>query len=267
MPNGDILVIGGTGKTGRRIVERLGRRSRAASRSGPTPFDWADERTWGPALDGVAAAYVVDSQRPEAAAQLARFAERGVRRLVFLSARDWGVSGGDEHLACERAIQASGGEWTILRPTWFMQNFSESYLHAPVMDGRLVLPAGDGREPFVDAEDIAAVAAAALTEDGHAGRTYELSGPEALTFAEAAAAIAAAGGRGLAYVDVSDEEYAAYLAERGASAEDISLLTTLFGWIRAGRNEHVSDGVQRVLGRAPGDFTSFARAAAGAWQG
>lgn len=275
MPNGDILVLGGTGKTGRRVVahvEQRGRRARAASRSGPTRFDWHDEGTWAPALEGAEAAYVVDSQRPEAVEQLAAFAElavqRGVRRLVFLSARDWGVSGSEEHLASERAVTRSGADWTILRPTWFMQNFSESYLRDPVIEGRLVLSTGSGREPFVDAEDIADVAAAALTADGHAGQVYELSGPDLLTFGDAVDAIAAASGRELAYVPVPDEEYATYAARRGVSAEDIELLTMLFGWIRAGRNEHLSDGVQRVLGREPGDFAAYVRtaAAAGAWR-
>jgi uncharacterized protein YbjT (DUF2867 family) len=215
---------------------------------------------------------VVDSQRPEAAEQLAAFTElvvqRGVRRLVFLSARDWGLSGIEEHLASERTVTRSDLEWTILRPTWFMQNFSESYLRDPLMEGRLVLSTGSGREPFVDAEDIAAVAAAALTEDGHGGQIYELSGPDLLSFGDAVDAIAAASGRKLAYVPVSDEEYATYATRRGFSGADIELLTMLFGWIRAGRNEQLSDGVQRVLGREPRNFAAYARtaAAAGAWR-
>ncbi|MFD0539989.1 SDR family oxidoreductase [Actinomadura luteofluorescens] len=188
------LVLGGTGKTGRRVVQRLtGRdlRVRIGSRSGGVPFDWADRATWAPALDGVHAVYVAyypDLAAPGAPEAIGAFAElaveSGARRLVLLSGR-----GEDEALACERTLAASGADWTVLRASWFAQNFSESYLLDPVVSGEVVLPQGEVREPFVDADDIADVAASVLTEDGHSGRTYELTGPRLLTFAEAVAAI------------------------------------------------------------------------------
>jgi uncharacterized protein YbjT (DUF2867 family) len=167
-------------------------------------------------------------------------------------------------------VQAAGADWTILRPTWFAQNFSESWwLRDALLEGTLSLPAGDGREPFVDAEDIAAVAIAALTEPGHAGETYELSGPRLLSFGEAVGEIAVASGQALRYVAVSPEAYAAHERERGAPPEITGILDQLCGWIAQGRNAHLSDGVQRALGREPRDFAEYVREAVaeGAWAG
>src|SRR5215207_6874457 len=202
------LVLGGTGKTGRRIVERLTARglpTRVGSRAGEPPFDWDDGDTWAPALDGAGQAYVSyfpDLAIPGAAETVAAFADlalaRGVRRLALLSGR-----GEEEAERAERLFQATGADWTILRATWFSQNFSESYMLDAVLEGAVALPAHDVREPFVDAGDIADVAVAALTEDGHAGQLYELTGPRLLTFAEAVGEIAAATGRDVRFVPVS----------------------------------------------------------------
>ncbi len=272
-----VLVLGATGKTGRRVATRLRQRGvavRAASRTGPTRFDWSDQQTWAPALDGVQAAYLVDSQGADAAETLGAFsalaAASGVERLVLLSSRDAAVSGGQAWLGSERAVQDAGADWTILRPTWFMQNFSEwSVLREAVVQGTVTLPAGDGLEPFIDADDIAEVAATVLTESGHAGQKYALSGPRLLTFGAAVEAIAAATGRDIHYVPISSAEYAAHATEHAMSPELTEVLNLLCGWISAGRNAHLSDGVQRVLGREPGDFTAYARAAAttGVWHG
>ena len=122
-------------------------------------------------------------------------------------------------------------------------------------------------EPFVDADDIADVAVAALTEDGHIGRLYELTGPRLLTFAEAVDEVAKAAGREIRYVPISIEDYAAAAAEQGVPAEVIELLTYLFGEVLDGRNAHLTDGVQRALGRQPRDFAEYARdaAATGIW--
>ena len=194
------LVLGGTGKTGRRVVERLAARgvpTRVGSRSGEPPFDWEDRATWAPALRGVGAAYVsyypdlAVPSAPAAVGDLAALAvELGVRRLVLLSGR-----GEEEAQRAERILQEAGADWTIVRCSWFSQNFSENFMLDGVLDGVLALPVGDVREPFVDAEDIADVAVAALTEPGHAGQLYELTGPRLLTFAEAVAEIADASGR------------------------------------------------------------------------
>ncbi|GIG91628.1 NAD(P)H-binding protein [Plantactinospora endophytica] len=275
MSDAPIVVLGGTGKTGRRVaalLARQGRPVRAASRSAPTRFDWYDDRTWAPLLAGAEAVYLVDSGGPDAAARLADLCAQavaaGVHRLVLLSSRDWGLSGDPERLACERAVEAAGVDWTILRPTWFGQNFSEApLLRDPVLDGELVLPTGDGLEPFVDADDIAEVAVTVLTGPGHAGRTYDLSGPRLLSFGAAVREIAEATGREVRYRPVSGAEYVARLAGTDVPADEVQILDLLFGWIAQGRNAHLSDGVRQVLGREPRDFADYVRATAptGIW--
>ena len=266
------LVLGGTGKTGRRVVERLTARGlpvRVGSRNGAPPFDWEDRSTWTPALDGVGSAYVAyypDLALPGAVEAVGSFAElavtRGVPRLVLLAGR-----GEPEAEQAEEAVRASGAELTIVRSTWFAQNFSEDYMLEHVLSGVVALPAGDTPEPFVDADDIADVAVAALTDDRHVGALYELTGPRLLTFAEAVAEIATASGREIRYVPVSIEEHAAVAAEHGVPSEVIQVLTYLFGEILDGRNAHLTDGVQRALGRQPRDFAEYARdaAATGIW--
>jgi len=269
-----ILIVGGTGKTGRRVADRLTGRSlpvRIGSRSSEPPFDWENQATWAPALHGVGSAYVTfypDLAVPGSTDAIRAFTDlalgAGVRRIVLLSGR-----GEEEAEACERILQASGADWTILRSTWFAQNFSESTFLEPVLSGEVALPVGDVREPFVDADDIADVAVAALTEDGHAGQLYELTGPRLLTFAEAVDEIAEAAGRKVRFVQISREEYAAELAAEGLPPEVIELVSYLFTTVLDGRNDHLADGVQRVLGRPPRDFADFARdaAAAGVWNG
>lgn len=279
MSQHSILVVGGTGKSGSRVVSRLralGAPVRAASRSGEHPFDWNDRGTWDPALDGVKAVYVV----PLDGATLTRpFVERAVEleveRVVLLSGRGVDVPGyagetsiaGATHVDGESAVRASGAAWTILRPGWFAQNFSEGFFLDSILSGELRLPAGDGAVSFVDAEDIAAVAMAALTEDGHAGQTYELSGPRALTMGEAVAEISAAIGREIRYVPLAADEFVAELTGQGWSAAEARDYADAVAPIPRGMDSHISDGVQRALGRPPRDFTDFVEsaAAAGAW--
>jgi uncharacterized protein YbjT (DUF2867 family) len=268
------LVLGGTGKTGRRVVGRLtalGLPTRGGSRSGEPPFDWEDRATWAPALNGVGSAYVSyypDLAVPGAVETVGSFAElavaNGVPRLVLLAGR-----GESEAELAEQAVRDSGAELTILRSTWFAQNFSEDYMLEHVLSGEVALPAGDTPEPFVDADDIADVAVAALTDDRHVGQLYELTGPRLLTFAEAVEEIARAAGRKVRYVPVSIEEHAAAAAEQGVPGEVIDLLTYLFSEVLDGRNAHLTDGVQRALGRPPRDFADYARdaAATGVWKG
>ncbi|WP_327085754.1 NAD(P)H-binding protein [Nonomuraea sp. NBC_01738] len=266
------LVLGGSGKTGRRVVKRLtaeGVSVRIGSRNGGLPFDWTDRATWAPALQGVTSAYVSyypDLAVPGAAETVGDFAElaarHGVRRIVLLSGR-----GEEEAQAAEKAVQASGADWTIVRASWFNQNFSENYLLDPVLEGQVVLPVGPIPEPFVDADDIADVAAAALTGDGHAGQTYEVTGPRLLTFADAVAAIADAAGRDISFLSVPAADYAAAMTAEGVPAEIVDLLGYLFGTVMDGRNAHLGDGVQRALGRSPRDFADYAHhtAATGIW--
>jgi uncharacterized protein YbjT (DUF2867 family) len=271
-PHGPVLVTGGTGKTGRRVVDLLRARDvpvRVGSRSAEPPFDWEDPATWAPALRGTSAAYITyypDVAVPGASATIGALADTamaaGTRRLVLLSGR-----GEEEAQAGEKALADSGADWTVLRASWFNQNFSEGYLLEPVLAGELALPAGDVGEPFVDAADIAEVVTAVLTEDGHVGQTYELSGPRLLTFAEAMAAIAEATGRDVGYTRIPPADFAAGMAAAGVPADVTDLMLYLFETVLDGRNESVCDGVERVLGRAPRDFADFARdaAAKGVW--
>ncbi|MBB4917184.1 NAD(P)H-binding protein [Streptosporangium saharense] len=266
------LVLGGTGKTGSRVVRRLTERHlpvRIGSRSGGVPFDWENPATWAPALQDARAVYVSyypDLAAPGAPEAVGSFAELavslGARRLVLLSGR-----GEEEAKAAEDAVRASGAEWTILRASWFAQNFSEGHLLDPVLSGQVVLPVGQVPEPFVDVEDIADVATAALTEDGHVGEVYELTGPRLLTFADAVAAIAEASGREVTLTGISAEDYAAALLAEGVPSEVVELLTYLFTTVLDGRNAHLGDGVQCALGRRPRDFADYARATAatGVW--
>jgi uncharacterized protein YbjT (DUF2867 family) len=264
-----VLVHGG--KTGRRVVKRLEARGvsvRVGSRSGEPPFDWDDRSTWAPVLEGVGSAFI--SHRldalPGAAEAVGAFAElavaKGVRRQVLQGGR-----GEPESERVEAAARDSGAELTILRSTWFAQNFSEGGFLDFVLAGEVALPAGDTPEPFVDAEDIADVAVAALTEEGHEGELYELTGPRLLTFEEAVGEIARAANREIRYVPVSMAEFESLLAEQEVPAESAWLLTFLFGEVLDGRNAHLTDGVQRALGREPKDFRDYARdaAATGVW--
>ncbi|WP_113704510.1 NmrA family NAD(P)-binding protein [Nonomuraea lactucae] len=257
------LVLGGTGKTGRRVIDRLtalGRPVRVGSRSAVPSFDWTDRDGWADALHGVDAVYITyypDLAFPGAVGDIESFTElavkSGVTRLVLLSGR-----GEPAAEACERIIQRSGIEWTVVRCGWFMQNFSEGYLRESVLDGVIALPARDVAEPFVDVDDIADVAVAALTQDGHAGKVYELTGPRLLTFADVAAELSRALGRPVSYVPLTGAEFTAAAVEQGVPEGQVALLNTLFTEVLDGRNAYVMEGVREALGRPARDFTQFA---------
>ena len=265
------LVTGGTGKTGRRVAARLAERGipvRIGSRNAEPPFDWEDRATWDAALAGARAvyvAYVPDLAVPGADDVIRAFTDRaaaaGVQRLVLLSGR-----GEPEAEACERIVlEAPGIDATVVRASWFLQNFSESFLQPSIVAGELALPVpAHIREPFIDADDLADVAVAALTEDGHAGEIYEVTGPASLTFAEAAAEIGAATGREVPYVELTLEQFTGALTAEGVPADFIELLSYLFTEVLDGRNAATADGVQRALGRPPRDAGAWARAEAGA---
>ncbi|MFC9432113.1 NmrA family transcriptional regulator [Streptomyces sp. NPDC056987] len=268
--NGTVLVVGGTGKTGRRVAQRLTARGipvRIGSRAAAPPFVWEDPDTWDAALEGVGSVYVTyypDLGLPGAADAIgafsARAVARGARRLVLLSGR-----GDKGALDSEERVKESGADWTVLRASWFHQNFSESFFLDPVLAGELVLPTGDAVEPFIDADDIADVATAVLTGPGHTGRTYELSGPRSLGFGEVAAELTRVTGREIHYRPVPVDAYRAGLAARGLPVE----FADLFGLILDGRNAVPVHGVREVLGREPRDFADYARetAATGVWDG
>ncbi len=270
--NTTTLVIGGTGKTGKRVVDHLhqaGLPVRVGSRSATPSFDWDNESTWEAALDGVSAVYVTyspDLAMPgatdaiQALVDLAK--KKGVRRLVLLSGR-----GEEEAQACEAIVQQSGLEWTIVRASWFHQNFSEGAFIDMVLAGTITLPASDIPEPFVDVDDIADVAFAALTEEGHDGEVYEVTGPRLMTFADIASDLSQATGRTITFQEVPHEGFVNGIADSGAPKEVVWMLDYLFATVLDGRNAYLTDGVQRALGREPRDFADYAAdvAASGAW--
>lgn len=261
------LITAATGKTGRRVAERLtglGLPVRAASRSATPPLDWERPATWGPALDGARGAYVAfapDLAVPGGADTVAAFARAaasaGLQRLVLLSGR-----GEDAALHAEHLVRDAFPATTVVRCSWFMQNFTEGQFLPAVLDREIALPVDGVPEPFVDCDDIADVAVAALTQDGHAGVEYELTGPRALTFAEAAAAIGSAIGEEVAFTSVPADAYAEGMRAAGLPEDVVGLVGFLFSEVLDGRNASPADGVQRALGRPPRDFAAFARDAA-----
>ncbi|MGW3941798.1 NmrA family NAD(P)-binding protein [Streptomyces phaeochromogenes] len=271
--NETVLVTGASGKTGRQVAESAkaaGFDVRAASRSSEVRFDWYDSSTWTEALRGADAAYLAytpDIGAPGAAeniAALARLAqELGVRRLVMLSAR-----GERQAEPAERALRESGAEWTVVQADWFFQNFSEGLLLEGVQSGELVFPAGEVKVPFIDTRDLADVVVKALTDSSYAGRTLEITGARLLSFREAMAEITAAAGREIRYVPVPTKEYGAILAGFGLPPEEVAFMEEVFDGLLDGGNAQSTETVRQVLGRAPRDFTDFARelAATGVWK-
>jgi uncharacterized protein YbjT (DUF2867 family) len=267
------LVIGGTGKTGKRVAERLSQKGqdvRIGSRSSLPSFDWDKEAGWDAALDGVSNIYITyspDLAMPGAkdaiSALVWRAKLKGVKRLVLLSGR-----GEQEAQDCEQIVAESDLEWTVVRASWFNQNFSEGAFIDMVFGGTITLPAGETPEPFVDVDDIADVAVAALSEDGHHGEIYEVTGPRLMTMADIAADLSAATGRDIAFVDVPHDAFIEELTQSGAPNDVVWMLDYLFSTVLDGRNAHLTDGVERALGRPPKDFADYARdvAATGAWR-
>ncbi len=270
---GQILVLGSTGKTGRRVAQRLRARGlgvRDGSRSATPRFDWERRETWHGALAGVERVYITyqpDLAFAGAAESVGEFARvavaGGVKRLVLLSGR-----GEEGAIRAEQAVQESGADWTIVRASFFFQNFTESeFLSEGIRSGAVYFPAAEVVEPFIDADDVADVVAVSLTEDSHVGHVYEVTGPRLLTFGEAVGEIARAAAREIAYVPVSTEEYRAGMVEAGVPAEFAAELTALFAEVLDGRNAYVADGVQRALGRPARDFREFVQRSAqtGVW--
>lgn len=266
-----VLVIGATGKTGRRVAAKLeakGLPVRRGSRNSATTFDWEAPETWASALDGVRSAYVTyfpDLAFPGAVEKLESLCEAakaaGIDHLVLLSGR------GEHHARLgEDVVRRSGVDFTIVRSAWFAQNYSEGYLRDPILAGILPMPGGDMPEPIIDIDDIADVVVAALTEEGHKGELYEVTGPRLMTFADMAAELSGALGSPIRHIPISFEDFHANIARSGGDFV-ADVFTAIARETLDGRNAHLTDGVQRALGRLPRDFAEFARAAAktGAW--
>ena len=266
------LVIGGHGKTGKRVAERLaaaGQPTRVVSRSTDVPFDWHNESTWGPALAGTSSAYVTfqpDITVPGALEILTAFAatarEHGLDHIVLLSGR-----GEEQAEASEVAVAASGVKTTIVRCAFFAQNFSEGFLSGDVQAGVFALPAGDVTEPIVDIDDVADVAVSALLGQIPTGRVYECTGPELLTFHDMAVDLSKATGRTITYVPVGTQEYTVAAAAAGVPTEEAEMLGELFDHIFDGHNSSLVSGIQEALNRPPRSFADFASHAAttGVW--
>lgn len=257
-----ILVIGGTGKTGKRVAERLAQRNiphRIGSRKGQPPFDWANPATFDAALEGITKIYITfqpDLAVPGADACITALMEAarraGVRHLVLLSGK-----GEREAQVCERIVMDSGMDWTVLRASWFMQNFSESIFLDGILAGELVVPTVSAKEPFVDCDDIADMAVAALNNEVHNGKTYEMTGPELLDFEQITAAVSKVVKRPIAFQAVGMGEYTGMLRQFQIPEDFIWLVEYLFTEVLDGRNESLSGDIETVLGRKPTSLAAF----------
>jgi uncharacterized protein YbjT (DUF2867 family) len=272
MSHSPILVIGKNGKTGGRVNQRLqslGYTTRAVSRSTDPAFDWHKPETWRPVMKGARSAYVTyqpDLAVPHAEDDIRTFVEiareEGLEHIVLLSGR--GEEGAQR---AEKVVISSGLSWNIVRASWFFQNFSESFLLEGILAGELVLPAGEIVEPFVDADDIAEVAVAALTDPRHRNSVFEVSGPRALTFADCMREISEALGRPITYTRIPVDDYINILKEQGMPEEMQWLLRELFTVVLDGRNSHLVSGVEEALGRPATDFKVYVQKVidSGAW--
>lgn len=269
----NILVIGGTGKTGRKIVKRLialGHNVRIGSRTAAPSFDWQKPQDWTRALEGMDKVYITfqpDLAVPgalEAIEVLTQKAkESGITKLVLLSGK-----GEKEAELCEEVVINSGLDYTIVRASWFNQNFSESFFLDPIIAGHVALPMADVKVPYVDTNDIADVAVNALLEEKHDGQIYELTGPRLLTFKEITQEIALATGREIQFTPIGLPAYIKMLEQAQVPSDYIWLINYLFSEVLgAPGNDKISEDVQRVLGRKPKDFSQYVAetAATGVW--
>ena len=266
------LVLGGTGKTGRRVTERLtklGKTIRIGSRSEKPPFDWEKPETWSSVLEGMDIVYITfqpDLAVPGARQAIEEFTslavKSGIQKMVLLSGK-----GEKEAELCEQVVMNAGADWTIVRATWFNQNFSESFLLDPILTGHVALPRGDVLVPYVDADDIAEVVVEALLNDDHVGQTYELTGPRQLTFKQATEEISNATGRDIAFTPITMDEYEEMLREYRVPEDHIWTIIYIFTEALVERNSIITDDIQKVLGRKPKDFGEYARetASTGIW--
>ncbi|ATY15438.1 hypothetical protein CU254_37425 [Amycolatopsis sp. AA4] len=278
-----VLVLGATGRTGRRVVSLLaeqGHTIRAASRAPGSPegsvtpihFDWGDPATYPPALDGVDAIYqwfpISPDTTTEVAALLDDAKTAGVRRVVHLSNATAQLSGEDFPMHwVERYLETGPVPATILRPNVFAENFSE---HPAILQGirtgLVSVPAGDGRVAPISVEDIAAVAAVALTEDGHQHKTYSLTGPDSLSFSDMAAIVGDAAGKPVRYQAMDPAEFREAMLRGGIPGHVADFYAALYEGIRNNLAADVTGEVQRITGRPPVSFADYANAVAALWR-
>ena len=263
METNNFLVIGGTGKTGRKVVEGLQKRHqkvRIGSRQSEPPFEWRNPNGWASVLKDIDNMYIVyypDLAVPgafEAIQQLMEVARQtGVKKAVLLSGK-----GEQEAERCEQVVAQSGLDYTLVRASWFSQNFSESFLLDPILAGQVALPMPEAKIPFVDTTDIAEVVVEALIDEAHNGKTYHITGPRSLSFEEAIQEIASGIGREIKFQSVSLEEYHEMMTAAGLPADYIWLFDYLFREVLSKpSNQDVCHDVERVLGRKATDFREF----------
>jgi uncharacterized protein YbjT (DUF2867 family) len=272
MQHSPILIIGKNAKTGLRVDQRLqalGYTTRAVSRSTSPAFDWEDPDTWRAAIEGTESAYVTfypDLAIPTAEQAIRDFValakDAGLRHVVLLSGR--GEAGAQR---AEAVLETSGLDWNVVRANWFMQNFSEGFMIEGILNGELVLPAGQTVEPFIDVDDIADVAVAALTRPELRNRLFEVSGPRALNFEQCAAEISEAVGYPVSYTQVPIDDFIKVLRDQGVPEDVLWLMRELFTVVFDGRNSSPTSGVEDALGRPATDFSEYVRKvmATGAW--
>ena len=269
----NILVIGGTGKTGQKVVKRLsevGHNVRIGSRSATPAFDWENPETWSQSMEGMDKVYITfqpDLAVPgalEAIEELTKKAKQSnVKKLVLLSGK-----GEREAELCEQVVIHSGLDYTIVRASWFNQNFSESFFLEPILEGFVALPQAEAKVPYVDTDDIADVAVAALLGEEHNGKIYQLTGPRQLTFKEVIQEISDATGRDIAFTPIALPAYTQVMKQQGVPADFVWLIEYLFSEVLGNpNNAEITHDIEKVLGRKPKDFSDYVKetAATGIW--
>jgi len=269
----NILVIGGTGKTGRKVASKLteaGHNVSIGSRSATPAFDWDNSETWAESMQGMDKVYITyqpDLAVPgalEAIEELTKQAKRcGVKKLVLLSGK-----GEREAELCEQVVIHSGLDYTIVRASWFNQNFSESFFLEPILEGFVALPQAEAKVPYVDTDDIADVAVEALLHDKHNGEIYQLTGPRLLTFKEVIQEISKATGREITFIPIALPAYTSVMKQQGVPADFIWLVEYLFSEVLGNpSNSEITHDIEKVLGRKPKDFAQYVQETAdlGIW--
>lgn len=266
------LIIGNSGKTGKRVEQQLkamGVNTRGVSRSSAIPFDWYDSNTWQAALEGTTSTYVTfqpDLAVPGSADIIQAFCDlaltTGLNKIVLLSGR--GEEGAQQ---AEQVLIQSGLDWNVVRASWFAQNFSEGFMLDGILSGEMILPESKVLEPFIDVDDIADVVVAAITQDRLKNRLFEVTGPRLMTFADCIEEIRKATGKTIQLKPVSVDEYIDHLSAMGLPEGVQWLMRELFTEVFDGRNANLESGVLEALGREPTDFSEYVRkaVASGSW--
>jgi uncharacterized protein YbjT (DUF2867 family) len=275
-----VLVTGATGNVGREVLAELLRRgvplracaldARDAERlpaPAPwTPLDFSQPASFGPALEGVERVFLLRPPHMDKAAAfepfLAAMKSRGVAQVTFLSLLGVEKNPVVPHHGIEKRLRASGLACTMIRPAFFMQNLTTTHL-ADLRAGRIVVPAGNGRTSFIDVRDIGAAAALTLAEDGHEGKVYSVTGPEALTYDECAALLSEACGRRIVYTHPSGREFARHMTAQGFPPDYVRVMRGIYLVCRLHLAGRVTDELPRLLGRPAITFARFARENAG----